>query len=381
MVKNLVRMAVAFAILCVETAYAQPTLTHLQSELISSWLVTVEGENRTRTLRIKEVAQKTADTFLLDAEYGWSDGRQTAVKAEVNQIAQERKLILTTQADSRIVAVQAPNGTFAGTFTLKNGATKAISIEKRSEDALRSVVNSASSAVPTIEKAAADVPASCASFLGGWSGNWPNIGRVWLWVVAVDAKCVAKYSYGRSSTVPKDFKTAEIKEGVLTLPRPPGTSYFEIRGDEIFGRYSGSDGDNSATMQKVQLSGTSIASLRADQKASETIVITPPAADVPASCASFFGGWNGTWSQGNFGPQWLRVVSIDAKCIAKFSYSSSNRISGVFETAEIKQGVFSFLCNRSTGGTCVFERKGADLWGSYSNPSGASNSGVFRKID
>ena len=86
----------------------------MQTGLVSPWLGTVAGENRTRNLRIKAVAQKTAETFLLEAENGYSDERQTAVKAEIEQIGQERKLLLVTQADSKIVATQTPNGMIAG---------------------------------------------------------------------------------------------------------------------------------------------------------------------------------------------------------------------------------------------------------------------------
>lgn len=379
LMKVLVQFTVAFAILGTQQANAQTTLAQLQTDLVSTWLVKVNGENRTRTLRINGIEQKAVDTFLLDAVYGMSDERQSTVKAEVNQIGQERTLILITQAASKIVVTQMPTGAFSGTFTLKNGTTKGISFEKISENDLKSTVTSALNSVPTIEKPAADVPAPCASFLGGWSGVWPNIGRTWLWVVSVDAKCGAKYSYGISSSVPNSYKTADIKEGVLTLPRPSGATYFQLQGDELSGRYSGSDGENSASLQRVQLSGDSLAALRAEQKAAS--VITAPAADVPASCASFFGGWTGTWSQGGFGAQWLRIVSVDAKCIAKFTYSSSKTIMNDFQTAEIKQGELSFVCNKSTGGTCVFERHGAELWGSYSNSGGGRNNGVFRKIN
>jgi hypothetical protein len=274
----------------------------LQTDFVATWLVKVDGENRTRTLRINGIEQKAVDTFLLDAVYGISDERQSTVKAEVSQIGQERKLTLITQAASKIVVTQMPTGAFSGAFTLKNGTTKGISLEKISEDALKSTVASALNAAPTIEKPAADVPASCASFLGGWSGVWPNIGQTWLWVVSVDAKCGAKYFFGTSSSTPNSYKSADIRDGVLTLPRPSGATYFQIRGDELSGRHSGSDGENSTNLQKVQLSGDSLAKLRAEQKSAG--IITPQAADVPASCASFFSGWTGTWSQGGFGAQW-----------------------------------------------------------------------------
>lgn len=138
MMKIVARIATAFTILCSQAANAQFTIAQLQTDVVASWLVKVEGENRTRTLRIKGIGQNTANTFPLDADYGWSDGWRSQVKAEISQNEHERKLILTTQADSKIVATQTPNGGFTGTFTLKNGTTKGISLEKISENELRS---------------------------------------------------------------------------------------------------------------------------------------------------------------------------------------------------------------------------------------------------
>lgn len=233
------------------SVHAQSTLSQLQSDTVSSWLGTIEGDAKGRTLRIKGVSQKTDEIFVLEADYGFFDGKQTSIKAEISQIGQERKLTLVTQSDSLIVATQAPNGAFVGTFTLKNGVTKPIRIDKISETDLQVKVSAAQ----------------------------------------------------RSASV-----------------------------------------------------------------------LTPPEADVPATCAAFFGLWSGVWSQGNFGTLWLRVAGVDANCIAKITYSG-----GIIETTEIKQGVLSFLCNKSTRGTCNFERHGDDLWGSYHNPAGGTNNGVFRK--
>lgn len=124
------RVAFAFVAFSTGVAYAQTAPSQPGADLVSKWLVKVEGESRTRTLSIKGIKQATADTFDLDALYGWTDGNQPAVKAEITQIAQERKLTLTTAADSKIVAVQAANGNFSGTITLKNGKSKAITFEK-----------------------------------------------------------------------------------------------------------------------------------------------------------------------------------------------------------------------------------------------------------
>jgi len=223
---------------CWQAANSQSTLPQLQADLVSSWLVKVDGEDRTRTLRINGVEQKAADTFDLDAVYGMTDERQTKVKAEVTQLGLDRKLTLTTQADSKIVTSQVPTGAFSGTIAYKNGATQGISIEKISEDDLKATVAAALSAVPTVEKPAVDVPASCAAFSGIWTGKWGNT-KTSLWVYAIDANCVAKVAYGTSA---RRLASAKIENGVLSFSAPlcarNGTCSFERHDDELYAAYS-----------------------------------------------------------------------------------------------------------------------------------------------
>jgi hypothetical protein len=140
-IKNLARIAFAFGVLFVEAAHAQPAIAQMQADMIASWLVTVGGENRTRTLRIKSMEQKTPDTYVLEAEYGYSDERQTPVKADVALVDQERKLTLTTQANSVIVAIQGPRGAFEGTFTPRNGGAKTVRITKISDADLKQIMD------------------------------------------------------------------------------------------------------------------------------------------------------------------------------------------------------------------------------------------------
>lgn len=244
--------AVAFLLLSITAANAQPSLDHLRSELISAWLVTVDGENRTRTLKITGVEQRDGGVFPLDAVYGWTDGNQTAVRAEINQTGQERTLLLTTQLGSQISATQRSDGNFVGTFTATNGQTKGLKLEKLSEGELLAA-QSRLSAARAIQKPAADVPASCAAFSGKWTGTWGyNTGQTWLSILGVDANCVAKFTYlshPRSST---RFETAEIKNGELSIPCGSGTCTFNVHGDEIWGGYSGPEGTNNVVKKRIQ---------------------------------------------------------------------------------------------------------------------------------
>ena len=67
-------------------------------------------------------------------------------------------------------------------------------------------------------------------------------------------------------------------------------------------------------------------------------------------------------------------------CMATFTYGDTTSDPKNFSTIKMdNQESLSFVCNRSTGGTCTFTVKGDELWASYSNPSGGNNSGVFKK--
>lgn len=237
-------------------------LAELQTELISPYLVTVEGESRMRTLRITGAAQKSDGALLLEATYGWIDnppGVSPPVVASVNQSSQEIRLVFTSQANSKVTSIRSPDGSFEGTISYRNGETKTIKIQKLSENELQ------------------------------------------LKVVAV-------------------------------------------------------------------------------QNARAKTIIIRPVADVPADCAALSGEWTGAWSQGGIGQYWLWVVGVDTNCMAKFAYLSHSRPPVGFATAVIKNGALSFICNSSTGGTCVFKRSGNMLHANYSNPSGGSNYAAFEKI-
>ncbi|HNK51549.1 MAG TPA: hypothetical protein PKI24_21465 [Nitrospira sp.] len=122
------------------------------------------------------------------------------------------------------------------------------------------------------------------------------------------------------------------------------------------------------------------AKIAATKAARAARIVVKPSADVPESCAAFSGQWVGRWSQGNIGKSWLWVAEIEVNCIAKVSVERSDSPPNSFITVEIKDGELSFLCNSSTGGTCVFKRNGNDLWASYSNPSGGKNNAVFERV-
>lgn len=235
------------------TSFAQTATegqaSSLTAYMISSpWLATVDGEDRTRTLKVSGVKQDEPGTFRLDAIYGWTDGNQTSVRAEVIETAEKRSLLITTQPGSKIATVQSQDGVFTGTFTTTSGKVKGITIKRLSESALAEAKARLTEG-PPINRPAADVPELCARFIGGWAGDW-SFGKRWLWVTEINARCAAKYSYSPQTNT---FKSAEIKEGALAFPcgSSGGICLFEYHGDELWARYSGPDGDNTAVFQKV----------------------------------------------------------------------------------------------------------------------------------
>ena len=110
--------------------------SQLKNDLIASWLVTLDGEARTRTLKINGATQKATGTYVLDADYGYSDAQLAPVKAEVVHKDGEYRLALTTPASSTIVASQSSEGKFSGTFTDKNGGSKAVTLTKLKSEGL-----------------------------------------------------------------------------------------------------------------------------------------------------------------------------------------------------------------------------------------------------
>jgi hypothetical protein len=221
--------------------------------LVGTWLVTVAGEPVTRTLVISEVAQ-TEGGALLSAKYGLSTGKPGPIEARLAKSGDKRLLLLTTQAASVISAMEQPDGTYLGTFTLKNGIVKEVSIAK-----------------PGIHTQAA-----------------------------------------------------------LASSRSPLAS-------------------------------------------------VPLAAETDPACGAFHGSWSGIWAQGGVGEVVLKVIeatSISQRCTLRITYGTSK--SPI--TVETSGETLTFVCNRTTNGTCQFKRVGGDLWASYSNPGGGTNSAVFKKI-
>ncbi len=122
---------VTMAIFLCAPAQAQLALADLQAKMAGSWLVTVEGENRTRTMVIDTVAQKAEGTYVLAGTFNFSDGKPTPFKdGELLQSSGNLTLVLTTGAGSVYTVTAKPDGTFAGTTKYANGRVKPTTFAK-----------------------------------------------------------------------------------------------------------------------------------------------------------------------------------------------------------------------------------------------------------
>ena len=360
---------------------AQTASTPTENSLVGSWLVTVKSEPVTRTFVVSEEAA-TATGALLKAAYGLSTRGQGPVAAEMRRVDSRRQLHFVTQADTKVVVTEQADGSFVGTFTVKSGKVMEVTLARFTDEIKLRIAQA--KAVAGTQKPGAEVPANCAAFSGGWGGEWPVQGYVYLWVMSVDASCAAKVAYNRNATPPTSAQgllAATIKDHTLLLPRPDGgTTSFELSGGVLNARYAGPAGTNAATMQRVDAAAA--ARIDAEQKA--VLAVVPPSADLPAACAAYFGQWRGRWNTDGTNDMYLRVAEIKAagdKCTVRYSFTSATSPVPARSVAEIKNDAISFVCNQNTGGTCIFSFRGNDtIDASYSNSMGGRNSGTFNRI-
>jgi len=238
------------------------SVEQLQIDLVSAWLVVVGDEGRTRVLRIKGIssAPRSDGTHLLDADYGFTDERQTPIPAFMSQVGSRLTLNFTTQSNSEIVATNASSVIFEGSFTDKKGKGKPVIIRKLTDAEFQSKVTSAKALREgKLIPPGPEVPVSCGSFFGGWSGSWNSgaFSAQKLWVASVESDCSVKYVFTTSDSVelPKSFRTTEIKGSVLSVscgPGMSGTCSFTQKGEDIWGTYSGPGYPDSIVMKRIR---------------------------------------------------------------------------------------------------------------------------------
>ena len=122
-------------------AAADVGTTKIREDVVGHWLVDIQGEARSRTLNVMGVEGVRPGEFALEATYGWSDARQTPIKASLSVKPEGYRLVLTTQADSVLDAGSTGATTFIGTFRWKNGKEQPAKLERVSKEKLDGLVD------------------------------------------------------------------------------------------------------------------------------------------------------------------------------------------------------------------------------------------------
>lgn len=131
-------------------------LAQVESQMLSSWWIKVDGEAGQRIMRVTRIGQRGDGNFALDLNYGILGGGQGALKGALIRQgttpapkpgewlgAKTYKLEFTTGAGTAISADSAEPAVFVGTFTTKSGNVKPIRLERVSEEEIQARVNSA----------------------------------------------------------------------------------------------------------------------------------------------------------------------------------------------------------------------------------------------
>ncbi len=182
------------------------------------------------------------------------------------------------------------------------------------------------------------------------------------------------WSDGNQTPIKAEFQDGGIKKLTVVTQADSVISASQDSNTTYIGTFTTKNGASK---------GLRITRIDDKQLSDKTFGFEKPDGMVPEKCASFFGIWKGSWTAGYIEEQTLKVrkvALVGNDCMATFTYGDTTSDPKNFSTIKMdNQESLSFVCNRSTGGTCTFTVKGNELWANYSNPSGGSNSGVFKK--
>ncbi len=232
-------------------ALSQSSAVAADSLATTSWLVTVEGEAKTRVIVITATNPKADGSTELVATYGFTGGNMYPIQAQMAQSGGQRQFHVITPANTKIVATERPDGTFQGTFALKDGKVKGVVIAKSTVDLQ----------VAAARKPSSDVPAECSGYVGAWVGRWSQggFGDMYLRIAEVQATgegCLVRYSYSSSAATVPGKKTAELKDGTITFAcnsSTGGTCVFTRKSDALWASYSNPmGGQNSGVFKRVE---------------------------------------------------------------------------------------------------------------------------------
>lgn len=218
-------------------------------ELVASWSIEVAGDTTQRTLRILRVDAAAAPDARLVAQIGFRGQRMVPVAVVLDEAAVPT-LRFTTPLGARAELRQTDAGRFEGQWTLPDGEVRAARLLRMAPGE-----DSSPGAPLYIVKPSPEVPAACAALSGLWEGQWAYLGwgRVWVWVLDVDARCQARVVLQSRLARPRAFQRIDVSDGRGVLPYGQGSYALKLSGDELriastwyFSSYS-----NGAVLRRV----------------------------------------------------------------------------------------------------------------------------------
>ncbi len=144
----LIKIAFVAAASWTYPARAQPINPTL-ADLVNTWVVTVQGDTRQRTLKVTSVHKISADIFQADGSYGWIDANQDKVQLELTNSPIGLEMRFSTPASSSLTANQQADGSFSGTIAFKDGSAKPVLLRKANENDLFAAQQPAASSQKT----------------------------------------------------------------------------------------------------------------------------------------------------------------------------------------------------------------------------------------
>ena len=125
-------MIAAFVLLAVSAAHAQQSAMPAPAAdadwIKGEWVVSVSGEETTRTLDVANVQATAGSAYALDASYGVAGTRLQAIVAELHRVDGKWAIGFTTPIGAAIAAQSTDEKAFSGTITYKNGISKPLTM-------------------------------------------------------------------------------------------------------------------------------------------------------------------------------------------------------------------------------------------------------------
>ncbi len=102
----------------------------VENRLSGSWLVTVGSDPKTRTIRVKSVTVASDNSFLAEAQYGYTCGKFGPVLVAGLFSGGELSLDFLTPANTKISVKEKLTGGLSGSFIRPSGKTETVSLVK-----------------------------------------------------------------------------------------------------------------------------------------------------------------------------------------------------------------------------------------------------------